>query len=126
MWRTAALANLNILEREHLVANAKTAGTALKAALKRAFGDHPLVGDIRGEGLMLGIELVADKATKLPFDPALKLTVRIVAFDYDEGVIVRPLTNVIAISPPLTLSAEDIEVLVAGLRRAFDRMLNAL
>jgi L-2,4-diaminobutyrate transaminase len=122
----AALANLDILERENLVANAKSAGIALKAALLRALGDHPLVGDIRGEGLMLGIELVADKAAKLPFDAALKVPARIVALGYEEGVIVRPLTNVIAMSPPLTLSAEDIEVLVAGLRRAFDRMLDAL
>lgn len=106
--------------------NAKSAGIALKTALTRALGDHPLVGDIRGDGLMLGIELVANKATKLPFDAALKVPARIVALGYEEGVIVRPLTNVIAMSPPLTLSAEDIEVLVSGPRRAFDRMLDAL
>ena len=120
----AALANLDIIEREDLVGAAKTAGVALKSALIAALGDHPLVGDIRGEGLMLGIELVADKQAKRPLDPALKAPARIVALGYEEGVIVRPLTNVIAMSPPLTLSMDDIEVLVGGLRRAFDRALD--
>jgi L-2,4-diaminobutyrate transaminase len=120
----AALANLDIIERENLVGAAKTAGVALKAALIKALGDHPLVGDIRGDGLMLGVELVADKATKRPLDPSLKAPGQIVALGYEEGVIVRPLNNVIAMSPPLTLSVNDIAVLVEGLRRAFDRALD--
>jgi len=120
----AALANLDIIERENLVDAAKTAGVALKSALIKTLGDHPLVGDIRGDGLMLGIELVADKATKQPLAPSLKAPGRIVALGYEEGVIVRPLNNVIAMSPPLTLSLDDIDVLVGGLRRAFDRALD--
>jgi len=119
----AALANLDILERENLVGAARRAGAALKSALVAELGDHPLVGEIRGEGLMLGIELVADKAAKRPLDPSLKAPARIVALGYEEGVIVRPLANVIAMSPPLTLSMDDIGVLVGGLRRAFDRAL---
>jgi L-2,4-diaminobutyrate transaminase len=122
----AALANLDIIERENLVGAAKSAGEALKSALIAALGDHDLVGDIRGEGLMLGIELVADKATKRPFNPSLKASGRIVTLGYEEGVIVRPLTNVIAMSPPLTLSLDDIEVFVGGLRRAFDRAKDVL
>ena len=86
----AALANLDIVEREDLVGNAKRAGATLKATLKHELGDHPLVGDIRGEGLMIGIEFVADRETKRAFDPALKVPQRIVAAGYDEGVIVPP------------------------------------
>ncbi len=115
----AALANLDIVEREDLVGNAKRAGATLKATLKRELGDSPIVGDIRGEGLMIGIELVADRDTKRAFGAALKVPQRLVAAGYDAGVIVRPLANLIAMSPPLTLSEDNIHEFVGGLKRAF-------
>ena len=114
----AALANLDILERENLTANAKNVGAKLKAALKSAFADNPFIGDIRGEGLMIGLEIVADKKTKRPFAPTAKFPQRVVAKGYEEGVIVRPLTNLIAMSPPLILSEAEAEAFVAGLKRA--------
>ncbi len=122
----AALANLDIIERENLVENARLSGRILISALVRRFADHPLVGDIRGAGMMAAIELTADKPRKTPFDPALRVPARIVAHGYEEGVIVRPLANLIAMSPPLTMQEEDIETLVCGLRRAFDRTLSEL
>lgn len=122
----AALANLDIIEREGLVDNARESGLVLKTALLREFGDHKLVGDIRCEGMMAGIELTADKARKTPFDPALKVPARIVSYGYDEGVIVRPLANLIAMSPPLTMREDEVEMLVRGVRRAFDKMAREL
>ncbi|WP_202911180.1 aminotransferase [Ancylobacter sp. TS-1] len=122
----AALANLDIVERENLVGNAASAGTELKAALKARIGDHPHVGDIRGVGLMLAVEMVADRATRQPFDLSLKVGARIVAKAYEQGVIVRPLGNMIAMSPPLTLTSANIEELVAGLGRAVDAATDEL
>ena len=113
----AALANLDILEREDLVSNAASSGAYLKQQLDEALGDHPMVGDIRGVGLMIGIELVADKATKQSLDPVLKVAPRVMKQGYENGIICRalPHRDVIAMSPPLTFSKDDCEEYVAGL-----------
>ena len=116
----AALANLDILEREGLVANAGRAGAKLKAHLEDEIGEHPLVGDIRGEGLMLGIELVADRESRRELDLSLKVGPRIMARGYQEGILVRALPHrtVLAMSPPLILNDSNIEELVSGLKRS--------
>jgi L-2,4-diaminobutyrate transaminase len=120
----AALANLDIVERENLTENARKVGATLKAALKAAFAENPFVGDIRGEGLMIGIEIVADKKAKRPFAPNVKFPQRVVAKGYEEGVIVRPLTNLLAMSPPLVLSENEVDQFVSGLKRAVDAVTN--
>lgn len=114
----AAIANLNIVEREDLVGNAKRSGAILKAALEKELADCPIVGDIRGVGLMLAIELVADRSRKYPIGASHKAPQKIVARGYENGIIVRPLANHIAMSPPLILSEADIEELVTGLKAA--------
>ncbi|MCG8359990.1 MAG: aspartate aminotransferase family protein [Kiloniellales bacterium] len=116
----AALANLEIIEREDLVGNAARAGERLRTRLGEELFDHPLVGDIRGRGLMIGVELVADKKTKAVIDPTHKFGLRVMKRGYEEGVIVRALPhgNVIAMSPPLIFTDDNIEELVAGLKRA--------
>ena len=116
----AALANLEILEREDLTANAGRAGAILKQHLVDEIGDHPLVGDIRGEGLMLGIELVADKTTKQELNLAHKVGPRVMARGYEEGILVRALPHrtVLAMSPPLILTNDNIAELVSGLKRS--------
>ena len=65
----AALANLDIIARENLVEKAASAGKALASALRGAVGDHRLVGDVRSDGLMVGMELVADRAARRNFPP---------------------------------------------------------
>jgi L-2,4-diaminobutyrate transaminase len=124
----ASLANLEIIERERLVGNAAKIGELLKRRLEEELGDLPIVGDIRGKGLMLGIELVSDRATKAPIDFALKVGTRVVRRGYEEGIIVRTLPhgNVIAISPPLTFSADNVEELVEGLRASITYVMEEL
>ena len=124
----AALANLDIIERESLVANAARAGAVLKQHLVEEIGDHPLVGDIRGEGLMLGIELVADKATKRELNLAHKVGPRVMARGYEEGILVRALPHrtVMAMSPPLILTDNNIAELVSGLKRSIAFVHNEL
>jgi len=114
----AALANLDIVRREDLTGNAGRVGTRLKAALTKAFADNPFIGDIRGEGLMIGLEVVADRKAKRAFGPTVKFQQRVVAKGYDEGIIVRPLASQIAMSPPLVLTDAEVEEFVGGLSRA--------
>ena len=69
----AAMADLDIIEGEGLVDNAREVGAHFQRRMRQAFADHPLVGHVRGEGLIMGIELVADRASKRAFDPSTRL-----------------------------------------------------
>jgi L-2,4-diaminobutyrate transaminase len=120
----AALANLDIIEREDLVGNAARSGAVLKERLSRDLGDHPMVGDIRGEGLMIGVELVADRQSRAMIDLAHKAGIRVMKRGFEEGFLVRALPhgNVIALSPPLILTEDHVDELVTGLKRAIDHV----
>jgi L-2,4-diaminobutyrate transaminase len=124
----AALANLRIIEEESLVDAAEENGHFMHARLKEAFGDHPLVGDIRGLGLIGAVEFVAKREPATRFDPALKVGARIVTAARDRGVISRalPLSDSMAFSPPLTISQEEIAEMVARCRQAADFVMDEL
>ncbi|MBL8698352.1 MAG: aminotransferase class III-fold pyridoxal phosphate-dependent enzyme [Alphaproteobacteria bacterium] len=119
----AALANIDILEREALPDNAARMGAVLIAQLRDRLGDHRFVGDIRGDGLLVGVEFVADRAARRRFDPALRLGTRVVALAREAGLILRALPDgdSIAITPPLVVTSAEIEEIVAGLSAAIDR-----
>ncbi len=119
----AALANLDIIEGDGLVDNAAKVGEHLQRRMREALGDHPLVGHVRGTGLILGIEFVADKATKRAFEAADKIAPKISQHAYVEGLIARPLPggDIIAVSPPLSITEAEIDQVVDGLRLALDR-----
>ncbi|HEX6141295.1 MAG TPA: aminotransferase class III-fold pyridoxal phosphate-dependent enzyme, partial [Geminicoccaceae bacterium] len=124
----AAMANLDIVEREDLVGRAKTVGAKFQARMRNAFSEHPLVGDIRGMGLIMGIELVADKATKTGFELKHKVPARIARACLDEGLILRGLPggNTMAFSPPLVISEDEVEQIVTRFTRALDKAGKAL
>jgi hypothetical protein len=86
----AALAVQRAIRSRDLLANVRRQGAALADALKARFGNHPHVGDIRGRGLFRGLELVADRGTKEPFDPARKLNARIKSRAMERGLICYP------------------------------------
>ncbi len=119
-----ALANLDIIDKEGLVAAAGKQGEHLHKRLNDAFADHPLVGEIRGFGLIGAIELVARKDPPEAFDPALKVAIRAAKHALDIGVITRalPAADTLALSPPLTITPAEIDTLVDGLREAVDRV----
>jgi len=87
----AALAVQRRLHQDGLLETVRARGTALRAALEAAFGQHPHVGDIRGRGLLLGLELVADRATKDPFDPAARLHARVKREAMARGLMCYPM-----------------------------------
>ncbi|MDG1308148.1 MAG: aminotransferase class III-fold pyridoxal phosphate-dependent enzyme [Porticoccaceae bacterium] len=106
----AALKNIDILDAEDILQNVKKLSPILHQEAEKLL-HHDIVGDVRGQGFMLGIELVKDKQTKEPLLGAHKIYELCLSL----GVIVRPIGSIVVISPPLTFSAEDINKLMAAL-----------
>ncbi len=110
-----ALRNLDLLESEGLVAQARAQGSKLLAALRR-LERHGIVGDVRGCGLMCGVEIVRDRATKASFDPAVGAARQVVLAMLERGVITRALAgDVIGLAPPFVVTDEEIERIVDAL-----------
>lgn len=119
------LANLEIFEEEGLVENAAKVGPYFKKALIERVGKHPNVGDIRGEGLMIGVEFVADRATKKPFDMNPRVHRKVAAAALEHGIMVRalPFLDVTAFSPPLTFTKADADETVENFGKAIESVL---
>ncbi len=116
-----AMANLDIIESENLVDNAARIGSRLHAGMRSALGEHPNVGEIRGEGMIMALEFVADRTSKEPFDPALAVQKAVAAEAAELGLIVRPLPSAgaaVALSPPLCLSETESDQIVEILTQA--------
>ena len=108
------IANIDIILRENLPANAAAMGDRILGALHAELDDHPHVGNIRGKGLMTLIDLVADKGTKAKTDPALNVGPRLQAATRRRGIIVRCNNDGIAIAPPLNVAANEIDEIVGA------------
>ena len=104
-----ALKSIEIIEAEGLVENAAASGEYLMESLSTLTGDHPIVGDVRGLGLLCGIELVSDRTTKAGFGPDVALADRLTAKFGERGLILPVRGNVIPITPPLTITRSDID-----------------
>ena len=115
-----ALETLKIIEERDLVNHAREVGPRLLDGLHR-FADHPLVGEVRGVGMIAAVELVADKATRKPFDPARKIGAKAQDLALDRDLIVRALGDSIAVTPPLVISRDEVDDLLGR----FGRMLDA-
>jgi 4-aminobutyrate---pyruvate transaminase len=118
-----ALKVLEIYARDRIIDKVAAMTPQFRAGLDR-LGQHPLVGDARGLGLVGGIELVADKRTKRAFDFKAGVATYCMNAAHQEGLIVRPLPgDTIGICPPLVISAEELDALFERLGRALDRTL---
>jgi L-2,4-diaminobutyrate transaminase len=117
----AALANLDLLEDDGLVEQAAARGSYMHARLREAFADHPLVAEVRGLGLIGGVEFARDGVR---FDPALKVAPRIYARCLELGLITRalPATDTIAFSPPFVVTEEELDQMIAIARQAVDEV----
>ena len=104
-----ALKSIEIIEVEGLVENAAASGEYLMESLSTLTGDHPIVGDVRGLGLLCAIELVSDRTTKAGFGPDVALADRLTAKFGERGLILPVRGNVIPITPPLTITRSDID-----------------
>ena len=119
-----ALKAIEIYARDRVIEKATKRAPLFQARLK-GLGEHPLVGEARGLGLIGGIELVADKASKRSFAPQHGVAAQTVRFAEQEGLIVRSVAgDVLTISPPLVIGAAQIEDLFNRLTRALDKTLD--
>lgn len=122
----AGLAVLRIIEREGLIRNAAEQGRNLFEQLEHLKAEHPIIGDIRGKGLLAGIELVRDPETKEPLDPSLGVSMQLVKAGLEHGITVYPCqtgpghSDQFLVSPPLIATASDIEEIVNRLSLALD------
>jgi len=125
----AALAVLSRLVDDGVAARVAPMGDKLRAALQDAFGDHAHIGDIRGRGLFLGLELVADRESKTPFDPAGKVHEGIKARAFEAGLICYPMGgtidgkhgNHLLLAPPFIMDDGHIDLMIGALRAALGR-----
>ena len=118
----AAIANLEIVEKEALHLNADLVGDYFLARLKSIQDKHRYMGDVRGQGLMIAIELVADKATKAPLDLALNVGARISDSCRESGVLIRNLADTFIISPPLTFTRAHADEIVDAVDKAMSNL----
>ena len=120
-----ALKNLEVMERENLIARSEEMGAILLKELKEKLDGNPYVGDIRGKGLLIGIELVSDRGTKVPAE--VSTVNKIIAHCKQNGLIigkngvtVAGYNNVLTLSPPLNISAEEKDLIVSELIKAIE------
>jgi 4-aminobutyrate--pyruvate transaminase len=112
-----ALETLKIYEERKIVEHVRAVAPRLQDGLRR-FAKHPLVGEVRGIGLIAAVELVADKASKAPFDPVGKVGAFFAARAQAHGVIFRNLGDTIACCPPMIISEAEIDAVLAAFETA--------
>ncbi len=119
-----AVKTLEIYARDRIVDKVAAIVPQFQSAL-RLLGDHPLIGEARGTGLIGGLEIVADKRTKRSFEASQGVSARCVQFAQAEGLIVRNLAgDTVSLCPPLIISPQELAELFARLGRALDRTLD--
>jgi len=119
----AALAVQQTIQDEDLLSNVLARGEQLRAALRQALAEHPHVGDVRGRGLFVGVELVAERDTKAAIDPVLRTHAKVKAEAMSRGLLVYPMGGTIdgksgdhiLLAPPFICTAADIDEIVGRL-----------
>jgi adenosylmethionine-8-amino-7-oxononanoate aminotransferase len=124
----AALAVQDVIREEGLLAQVRARGEQMSRELHEVLGNHPHVGDIRGRGLFQGIELVADRSTRAPFDPALKLHARIKQAAFEDGLLCYPSGGTVdglrgdhvLLAPPFIVTPAEVSEIVGRIARVID------
>ena len=130
----AALAVQKVIQRDNLLAAVRDNGAYLRHLLNERLGAHPNVGDIRGRGYFMGVELVKGRVSKTPFDSALKLNVRIKAQAMNNGLMVYPMGGTIdgrlgdhvLLAPPFIATRSDLDQIVDLLAVSIQQAVDSL
>ncbi len=128
----AALATQRVLRDRGLLDNVVKQGENLQNALVTQFADHPYIGDIRGRGLFRGVEFVADRQSKKPFDPSLKIHAKIKKAAFESGLMCYPMGGTIdgqrgdhvLFAPPYIVTEEQIGDIVALFAKTVDQVFS--
>ncbi|MFS8978811.1 aspartate aminotransferase family protein [Cupriavidus necator] len=129
----AALAVQRTIAEDNLLANVLARGEQLRARLREALGEHPNLGDIRGRGLFVGVEFVADRDSKVTLDPALKTHARLKSAAMQNGLLVYPMGGTVdgvhgdhvLFAPPFICTPQDIDNIVERFAAAVQAVLPA-
>jgi adenosylmethionine-8-amino-7-oxononanoate aminotransferase len=129
----AALAVQRVIRRDNLLANVRQQGEHLARRLQERFGNHPFVGSVRGRGLFQGLEIVADRGTKKPFEPQRKLHAQIKREAMARGLMVYPMGGTVdgaqgdhvLLAPPFIIDSGAIDTIVERLGDAIDAAIDA-
>ncbi len=120
----AALASLEVIEEEDILENVRSVGKTIMKRMQKMREEHPIVGDVKGKGFLLGIELVKDKTTKEPFEEAGKLVYQKA---FRKGLAWIPAGHILRMSPPLImdekcalLGLDMIEESITEVEKEFD------
>ncbi|MYZ49556.1 aminotransferase [Propylenella binzhouense] len=124
----AGVANLRLVDAMGLVENADVVGGYFRQALAEAVADHPIVGEVRGDGMLAAVEFVADRGDRLFFDPAQKVGIRIVAALARRGVVGRamPHGDILGFAPPLCLTRAEADIIVDATKGAIEEVAGEL
>jgi adenosylmethionine-8-amino-7-oxononanoate aminotransferase len=130
----AALEVQRVIEEERLLENVQARGEQLRSLLHAQYATHPFIGDIRGRGLFVGVELVQDRVSKAPFDPKKKLHSVIKQEAMKRGLMVYPMGGTVdgingdhvLIAPPFICTPAQIEIIVSRLTDAVDAALHSI
>jgi adenosylmethionine-8-amino-7-oxononanoate aminotransferase len=128
----AALAVQRVIRRDGLLANVREQGAHFARRLQERFGNHPFVGNVRGRGLFQGLEIVADRGTKEPFDPQRKMNARIKREAMALGLMVYPMGGTVdgssgdhvLLAPPFIIDSGAIDTIVERLGEAIDAAID--
>lgn len=126
-----ALAVQQVIEEEGLLENCRRMGERLQDGLRSAFADHPHVGDIRGRGLFIGVELVEDRASRMPFDRMKRLFARVKTAAMARGLMVYPNGGTadgtsgdhVLIAPPFIIEAQQVDEIIGKLSLTLDEAI---
>jgi L-2,4-diaminobutyrate transaminase len=124
----AGVANLKLIDELGLVENARSTGGYLLSTMREALARQPIVGEVRGEGLLCAVELVEDRETRRFFDPAKKVGPQAAAALLKRGVIGRamPQGDILGFAPPLCLTRAEVDIIVMATRDAIEEVAAGL
>jgi L-2,4-diaminobutyrate transaminase len=120
----AGVANLKLVDELGLVDNARTTGACFNKAMRKALGDHPHVGEVRGEGMLCAVELVEERQGRRLFEPAGQHGPKVAAALLKRGVIARamPQGDILGFAPPLCLTEAEADIVVDATREAVEEV----
>ncbi len=117
-----ALEAIRIYEEMDVVAHVRRMGARLRAHFETMADELPIVGEVRGAGLMLGIEVVADKETRIPFSPERQAGPTFDRLAYENGLIARCMGDVLGFAPPLIVDEDDVDEIAARCRKSLKEL----
>ena len=124
----AGVANLKLVDKMNLISNVNEVGKYLLDELKNAFSSHPLVGEVRGDGMLASLEFLEDKNNLKFFDPSKKIGMQVSSNLFKENIIGRamPHGDILGLAPPLCLSKSEANIIIAGLKKSIDTVYNSI